>query len=105
MRLIDADALYLELSKKATHWVELGTKTAISWATALQDAKRFVEDAPTMDPESLRKKGEWRFCKDEGHMLAECHLCGYVAEGFQAALWDFCPNCGADMRGDDDEAD
>ena len=94
MRLIDAKEL------------ERQTKEAFKESPVVMGMLlRWIRKQSTIDPESLRKKGEWRFCKDEGHMLAECHLCGYVAEGFQAALWDFCPNCGADMRGDTDAAD
>ena len=55
-----------------------------------------------------RKKGKWIITKTErGWNCAEyptevtCSNCNYI-EDYQKAL-DFCPNCGADMRGEQDE--
>ena len=47
--LISRSALYLELSKEASHCIELGTKAGVSWATALQEAKRILQNAPAVD--------------------------------------------------------
>ena len=45
-----------------------------------------------------RKKGEWITKSTNGEMFDVCSVCGYVE-------WDephnFCPNCGADMRGEE----
>ncbi len=58
---------------------------------------------PSAQPE--RKKEKWIITKTErGWNCAEyptevtCSNCNYI-EDYQKAL-DFCPNCGADMRGD-----
>ena len=60
---------------------------------------------PSAQPE--RKKGKWIITKTErGWNCAEyptevtCSNCNYI-EDYQKAL-DFCPNCGADMRGEQD---
>ena len=52
-----------------------------------------IEDAPTIDPESLRPKGRWErsIFADDFHRCSEC-----------SSVWsrtsNYCPNCGADMR-------
>ena len=56
---------------------------------------------PSAQPE--RKPGHWEIYiismfDGEGCRCSEC--------GFEGApYWDFCPNCGADMRGEQDETD
>lgn len=59
-----------------------------------------------------RKRGEWVIVKEPiekyGEVLFDCSACGlhfYRTEHRQGAKigWNFCPNCGADMRGKDDE--
>lgn len=58
------------------------------------------------------KRGEWVIVKEPiekyGEVLFDCSACGlhfYRTEHRQGAKigWNFCPNCGADMRGKDDE--
>lgn len=84
MRLIDADALQREYMQ-------------------FHDGKRsvLVDVAPTIEPK--RKKGKWI---DEGqyaeghsehaYYCSQCeeHYIGWIGE------FNFCPNCGVDMRGD-----
>ena len=57
-------------------------------------AKRF----PTIDPASLRPKGEWGK-RENGK--PKCSVCGeyhlYAWPDYKNC--NFCPNCGADMRG------
>ena len=48
----------------------------------------------------VREKGEWRNNKDD---YPECDKCGYMPQ-YDPMIddiyySDFCPNCGADMRG------
>lgn len=63
-------------------------------------AKLRLEALPSAQPE--RKKGRW-IDKSNGIEGAwnYCSVCGEQA----IDLYDFCPNCGADMRGEQDEAD
>lgn len=106
MRLIDADAL----EKRMEERLKALTKECgyyDGYTCGFEEGCVAVEDAPTIDPESLRPKGEWI----DNH----CSVCGMMPMGEE--LWescdfappkfewfmDFCPNCGADMRGDNDE--
>lgn len=51
------------------------------------------------DAQPEPKKGRWITKSTNGEMFDCCSVCGYVE-------WDepknFCPNCGADMRGGQD---
>ena len=58
--------------------------------------KMRIGNLPSAQPE--RKKGKWEIYvismfDGEGCRCSECGLEG-------VPYWDFCPNCGADMRGD-----
>ena len=52
---------------------------------------RAIENAPTIEP----KQGEWIDFKNGW----KCNAC----EKWNSEKSNFCPNCGADMRGKDDE--
>lgn len=72
-----------------------------------------IEDLPTAQPE--RKTGKWVF--EDGSPInrglkmmetAVCSQCGHIAPGY--SFWDcdleltnFCPNCGAEMKGENDD--
>ena len=82
MRPIDADLLE----------PDAGFDDGEFWAYS----KTQVDNAPTITPE--RKRGRW-IHYDEGDFDYDykCSNCGY-------AVWDdsdFCPGCGADMRGEE----
>ena len=80
MRLIDADELIV---------MEYGGIKFIP--------KEFIDDATTIEE---RKKATWI---EDGYRGLPC-VCSYCGdEGTRE--WNFCPNCGADMRGENDEAD
>lgn len=50
--------------------------------------------------QSERPKGKWIEKSTNGEMFSSCSVCGYIE-------WDaprnFCPNCGSDNRGEQDE--
>lgn len=59
---------------------------------------------PSAQPE--RKKGKWLHKSKQLAALNtawwyECSICGYHA--FNGMRTDFCPNCGAEMRGNEDD--
>lgn len=82
MRLIDADKLLRDIERyhlsdgKFQHWVEA---------------------QQTIEPE--RKKGKW---VEEDYDLVICSECG-EEYGWIVYRANFCENCGADMRGANDE--
>ena len=56
-----------------------------------------------------RPQGEW-IGEADGYYNGElvydtwyCSNCDYVVDDEEPPTWNFCPNCGADMRGEDDE--
>ena len=60
-----------------------------------------ITEFPSAEPE--RKKGEWIYEGKRGRFPAcKCSICGYYENADWAMLQgaNFCPNCGADMRGD-----
>ena len=50
-----------------------------------------------------RPKGRWIF-NNRVHYVDECHcsLCGQVLSTYKGERKNFCPNCGADMRGEEE---
>ena len=65
----------------------------------------FIEGLPTADVrENVR--GNWIGIDDEPCETFECDKCGFVLDDWiQVALYNFCPNCGADMRRKDAPGD
>jgi hypothetical protein len=56
---------------------------------------------PSAEPE--RKKGEWIYDGKRGRFPAcKCSICGHYENADWALLQgvNYCPNCGADMRGE-----
>lgn len=104
MRLIDADALLDDVidrycrncdkRKGIGKWrivYEIGDMPCR--ACVIDDAKDDIENAPTVDvPE--RKVGEW----SEVGGVFRCSKC----EKCYPYATDYCPSCGAKMKGEDD---
>ena len=89
VRLIDANLLRQTIESK------------LYWGAGLLEA---IDDAPTIDPESLRPKGRWNV--DVVNLKATCSECGIVLRfndemqiSILRDLERFCYYCGADMRG------
>ena len=65
-----------------------------------RDRKRMCE-LPPAQPE--RKRGKWLADNRPGGGFWVCSCCKFPSEAFAAnVLYKFCPNCGADMRGEKD---
>ena len=82
MRLIDADRL-LEEHRMHTYYHLPNGDTAIPIID--------IQNAPTVEPE---RKAHWINVRDGN--IADCGMCN--ARG--RAWMNFCPICGADMRGE-----
>ena len=91
-RLIDADAL---LKKKFT--AREFDSTARGWTLEVVSAKD-IEDAPTIDQESLRAHGRWEKSKLIGYLRCSACKDAHIYEDWlEDGKWEFCPNCGAKM--------
>ena len=90
MRLIDADALLTRKMRSKYYHLPNG-----DIAIPIID----IELAQTVKPE--RKKGEWNNYKDE-HSCSVCHSVVIQENWDDDIRYDFCPYCGAEMRGEDE---
>ena len=85
----------------------IGTFDAIdvNFLDGLKTAKKLMMQLPSAQPE--RKRGEWipdNNCYYETrYICSECKLPFRVETFMMKPSWWFCPNCGADMRGESDE--
>lgn len=52
---------------------------------------------------SAENKGEWIFVGNSIEPMWECSECGENEFGSKSKLTNFCPHCGARMKGADDE--
>ena len=88
-RLIDANALIKEANAEGAY--------------GYVDAKQ-IADAPTIEAEPVRH-GYWENANGRPNTyIRKCSVCGKEAYFCgRGCSYKFCPNCGADMRGDSDE--
>ena len=87
-RYIDADAAIVRISKHVQN----------DWL--MYEIKEAIKNIPTANVRE-NVKGEWIEC-DDRH--CECPICHSVWSYFENMVeyFDFCPHCGADMRGGED---
>lgn len=58
-----------------------------------------TEDLKSLPPaEPERKQGEWLYPYESTKMICVCSICGH-GSGTGLNPYNFCPHCGADMRG------
>lgn len=96
MRLIDAD----ELSRSIQNSADLGGPLGRVVECVKLSALYMIATEPTAYP----KKGKWIPCTEENDGATftgcKCSLCNYWKP---MSIWNYCPNCGADMRGENDD--
>lgn len=107
-RLIDADALYDDVSRMGlTNGSALGRHSGMADVIA-----QMIQDAPTIDPESLRGHAKW--VKDENVKIITVDAYGNTFESpavycencntalseadFNGRVWNYCPVCGFIME-------
>ena len=101
-RLIDADALKKSIEElKRSPW--FNSVLNLSWHAGIKEAVEVVErlcidKAPTIEAEPVRH-GKWRFVNCVTGLRCQCSEClHWVDAGTDR---NYCPNCGADMRGEE----
>lgn len=99
MRLIDGDALADVLT--AISSIKVDTGRSEEWAVTVNAARQAIAQMPTIEP----KKGKW-IKHSIGHEHTpwgfDCSECGeWLVVGEEIVKkYNYCPNCGADMRGE-----
>lgn len=84
MRLIDADELKEYLHKQ--------NDRPFIGMTIGEMIEMFIDEQPTVD---TVVRGKWEYSKE--YNACSCSNCGEIPDCFEPR---FCPNCGADMRGE-----
>lgn len=64
---------------------------------AYRDMRDSIKEMPTIEE---RKKGKWIWRTNDIYRCSECETDSHVAECMEEPIYNFCPYCGADMRGD-----
>ena len=93
MRLIDADEL-LNTPIRVTGKIPLKNGHV---QTIEAISVREIENAPTIDPESLRPHGEWVYGEDIDIQCSACGADALTAGDYRQVKSNYCPNCGAKM--------
>ena len=92
MRLIDADKVKIESRLHCINCTLNGTKhcktCVINLICDRMDLQPTVEERP---------KGKWILCEDS--YFSKCSICGDI--WLNEECWNYCSNCGADMRSED----
>ena len=105
MRLIDADALLEDLKKTGRYFqakFDIENAPTVPLPDFKEGYKQAIRDGKT---NFTKLKGEWVEKLDYNRdTYYDCSVCGNSWTTIEGTPWDngmnFCPNCGADMRGD-----
>ncbi len=61
--------------------------------------KKYILAIPSAD----RPRGKWIWVEHSVFEICKCSICGYCSQLKIPQPYNFCPNCGADMREREDE--
>lgn len=95
MRAIDADAIPYTMLYKENWMGCTGIEKRGVW-------KDTIDAMPTIEE---RKTGKWIEVDDAYNRIrGRCSVCGWEAHMYEDDVvgMNFCPNCGADMRGEEE---
>lgn len=70
----------------------ISRQQALDALDCINGVEEVLRSLPSAQPE--RKKGEW----SDGYRWQRCSLCKQTGK----KSWNYCPHCGADMRGEKD---
>lgn len=97
VRLIDANALLKRVDEEREYLKARGQLGAEH--ILVHNFRDLIDNAPTVEE---RPKGEWIKDNSGNHFCPECGSCALYHEIGTQIESRFCPNCGADMRGNND---
>ena len=98
-RCIDADALihhFYETEYASMYYIEV--------------VKRIIDEQPTISPDDVRGVGHWiteqeAIDADDYSLWDTCSVCGRCDwDCTESTSFKYCPNCGAKMKGADENA-
>lgn len=93
-RLIDAEDIAFAIEENS---IEMNGEQVIE----VSCAKALIDFAQTFEE---RPQGEWKIYKSPVDRYYQCSCCGKNSPDFTVYMkMNYCPNCGADMRGADNE--
>ena len=99
MRLIDADALLEQTQFR----LPLDNYIAEIYDECVKIHRENIEQAPTIDAVPV-VHGRWEKSQYSGYLVCSACRDVYVDDRWlNNKKWNYCPNCGADMRGTEDE--
>ena len=96
-RYIDADNLHNAKFQDISGYGE-NVAYRVGWNDAI-DA--ICENEPSIDIEP--KRGEWKISNLPKGEMKYCSECGFGQYIKDERMYNFCPNCGARMKGADDD--
>ena len=98
---VSREAVYEAMVEKGQH--SRRYKVGEIWELNGDEIREALDMVPSVTPK--RKTGKW-LCSDDLYETAVCSCCGWdTTEPWQhiKSWFEFCPHCGADMRGEQDE--
>ena len=105
MRLIDADVLKTELEKLRDGWNYYGGEYESAMYQAYDISVDTVDEQPTVQPQM--KKGKWTrelIRNEKGGCIGAKMICSECDnDNKHDEYMKFCPNCGAEMKGKENE--
>ena len=94
MRLIDAEKFEVfNATCPITKGIRSGKTAAYFYGEGCKKVLEAIDDAHTIDPESLRPTAHWKRIQDVAYMCTYCKSCfAFIPYNYQ-----YCPECGAKM--------
>ena len=104
MRLIDADALQLAIVEEGQANKRKKYNIGDFWELTGAEIREVINSQPTIQPEQP-KRGRWLKNKTTwtGYTCSVCGDVPYMQTCMGKPKYDYCPFCGADMRGEQNE--
>ncbi len=109
MRPIDADALMQDVIAHSYPLTNAFSVGGVDDGMFVKGIQQVVDEQPTLDVAPV-VHGEWIFEKGDGTTCVDGWICTNCKHGFHTNVpyfegFNYCPNCGAKMKGENDESD